>query len=384
MTTSANTQVLNQVTQDFITAISGSAHTIFTAGESLFAGLLVMQIAWSGLKMAIKSDRVEELQGEMLWQILIMSIFYFIVLSSNILIPQVINIFTRIAKAAQPIAGLDPSTVAGQGLSIAGSIYNSFGLAGFLTDLPNGIIIIAATLAVSILFGLIAIDLMIVLIMNYFQIALAPIFFAFGAFEYVRDIAHSYLKSSLALAIKLFVLYLVIGIGQSIASSWGAEAATAAKNGDIMATIAILVGAIAFWKLATTLPGHFAGIVHSSMSGSGSMGAAMVAGAIAGGGTAAAVASGGMGAVAGTAGAAIKTSVAGSRMASLAASHSASGSGFMSSVGKAAAGSFKSGVDAVKQNAIKDSQFLQNLADKRDMVRPPQEAEPKPSSPKSP
>lgn len=387
----ADSQILHTVTGEFLSATINSTHVLFIAAQALFSGLVVMQLAWSAFKVVVKSDKIEDLQSEVLWQIIITSIFYFIVINCRIIIPKIINIFTQIAQATQPITAIDPTAVAAQGIQIGSAILGDFGVSGFLTDLPGGIITIVSTLAIAILFGLIAIDLMITLILSYFQIALAPLFIAFGTFEYVRDVGHSYIKSTLSLAIKLFVLYLVIGIGQSIASSWSAQAQQAASDGDIMPILAILVGALAFWRIAQVLPSHFASIIHSSHMGAGGFGSAMVGGAVGAATTAATIASGGTAiaakavsgaGAAGTAtGTAIRTSAAAMKMTANMIAHPKESP-------KIFASGVKSGVSSLMQSS-QNSSFIKNMNAARNNVRPPQSpssggASSKPSSPKTP
>lgn len=379
MSNPADSQILDAVTQQFLTAAGNASHAVFMAAQAIFVGLAVIQITWSGLKMLIKGNHTEDYFSEILWQVLIMSIFYFVVLNASWVLPEILNVFIKIGASAEPISTLDPSSVAAQGLSISASILKNFGWTGLLSNLVGALILGCAVIAVAIAFGLIAIELMITLIQAYFQVALAPIFLAFGAKEYLRDVASGYFKSSIALGVKLFVLYLVIGAGESIAASWGAMAADAAKNMDIEASLAILIGAISFYKVANVLPGYFAGMVHGAHSGGGGAGAAMIGGFIGGASTAAAVASGGAALAATAATGAMKTSMAAGYLGSIASSHYGhSGGGVLQSAGQGISKAVGSGVSAAMHSAkdhVKEgSKFLQHLSDKRDAARPPQES----------
>lgn len=374
MSNPADSQILDAVTQQFLTAAGNANHSVFTAAQSIFVGLAVIQITWSGLKMLIKGQHTEDYFTEIVWQVLIMSLFYFVVLNASWVLPQIFNVFIKIGTSSESISTLDPSSVMAQGLSISAAILKNFGWTGLLNNLVGAIILACAVVAVTFAFGLIAIELMITLILAYFQVALAPIFLAFGAKEYVRDVASGYFKSSVALGVKLLVMYLVIGGGETVAAGWGAMAADAAKNMDIEASLAILMGAVSFYRVASVLPSYFAGMVHAAHSGGGNAGAAMIGGFIGGASTAAAVASGGAAVAATTATGAMKTSMAAGYLGSIAAAHSGHGAGgVLSGVSKAMGSGVSAMMHSAKDHIKEGSKFLHHLSDKRDAVRPPKE-----------
>ncbi len=156
--------------------------------------------------------------------------------------------------------------------------------------------LIIAGLVIEVCFALIAACMVLALVESYLVISMGVLFMAFGGTQWTKDLAISTVRYTLSVGAKLFVLQLLVSIGDSLIQSW------AATFNDITASsLCILVGcSIVMLALVKVLPETMQRIVNGSSMASGS---ALVGAAAAVGGATAVFGAGlaGSGAMAGNA-----------------------------------------------------------------------------------
>jgi type IV secretion system protein TrbL len=154
--------------------------------------------------------------------------------------------------------------------------------------------LIIAGLVIEVCFALIAACMVLALVESYLVISMGVLFMAFGGTRWTKDYAISTVRYTVSVGAKLFVLQLLVSIGDNLIQSW-----VAAFNDITASSLCILVGcSIVMLALVKVLPETMQHIVNGSSMASGS---ALVGAAAAVGGATAAFGAGlaGSGAVAG-------------------------------------------------------------------------------------
>jgi type IV secretion system protein TrbL len=156
--------------------------------------------------------------------------------------------------------------------------------------------LIISGLVIEICFALIAAFMVVALVESYLIISMGVIFMAFGGSRWTKDFAISTVRYTLSVGARLFVLQLLVSIGNGLITSW------AATFQDVTAaSLCILVGcSIVMLALVKVMPETMQRMVNGSSMATGS---ALVGAAAAVGGATTAFAAGlaGGGAVAGNA-----------------------------------------------------------------------------------
>lgn len=214
------TQILTDITQQFQQATGGWHAYLFPIANHLFATLAVIELAWAGIWWAVEKNEMSSLWGEMLKKIMSLGIFYTVLLNSNSWIPAIINSFMQIGEGASGQSNLYPSDVLDQGISISTHIFNTFHNVGiFSWGLPTLVGAIAGFF-VLIAFAVIAGLLVVSLVESYIVIGAGVLMLGFASSRLSSKFATNYLSYAMSVGAKLFMLYLILGIGGNLASTW--------------------------------------------------------------------------------------------------------------------------------------------------------------------
>jgi len=213
-------EILTHITEQFQQATRSWHAYLFPIANHLFATLASIEIAWAGIWWAVEKNDMSSLWGELLKKIMSLGIFYTILLNSNSWIPAIINGFMQIGEGASGQANLYPSDVLAQGISISTHIFNTFHNVGmFSWGLPTLVGAIAGFF-VLIAFAVIAGLLVVSLVESYIVIGAGVLMLGFASSRLTSKFATNYLSYAMSVGAKLFMLYLILGIGGNLATSW--------------------------------------------------------------------------------------------------------------------------------------------------------------------
>jgi len=275
----------NQVMSKYQTAATGWENSIKQHAYQLFWGLTLVSMVWTFGILALKKADISDFFVELI-RFLGFTGFYLWLLDNG---PQMamafINSLKAIAgEAAQVDSVVTPGTIINMALDFFSKIIDA-------TDFSFGSIaqaIIASGIAVVILvlFGLIAVNMMLLTIAGWI-LAYAGIFFlGFGGSRWTSDIAIAFYKTVLMVGTQLMVMILIVGIGQTFLSDL---INTLSAEVVLKELVVILLATIALYHLANKVPLMVSSIVTGHIN-TGHIGQAGTGALLAGTATAALVA----------------------------------------------------------------------------------------------
>ncbi len=276
-----DTYSLNNINLLYLQKIQIWGATLVTHANYLIAILALIQIIWSIAWMTIKGNEMDSIVATTLKQVIIIGFFYTLIINGGQWVPAIINSFMQMGAGAGSISSLDPSSVFGQGLYVANEVFSAGMEMGFLTHTFGALMSIIVACVIVFSYVLIAADLIVTLVMVYIIYASSCIFFAFGASALTSPMAKNMIQKCIALGLKLMGLYLVVGIGTSLAGQWYSYL-VASKSSDTYYTswLTVAGACLIFYLLTKNIPPFI-----SSLAGVGGLmthGGEAVAGAIAG------------------------------------------------------------------------------------------------------
>ena len=146
------------------------------------------------------------------------------------------------------------------------------------------------SLSILVILAVISVNMLLLLISSWILMYAGIFFLGFGGARWTSDIAINYFKTVLGIGIQLFVMLLVVGIGNDLLTDFYTKMGKNVLNYEELAVM--LIFSIAFFVLISKLPPLLAGIITgSSIGSSAGIGGYTAGGFLAGAGTAAAVAS---------------------------------------------------------------------------------------------
>ena len=252
---------------------------LFGYAQTLFAILATIEVAWSGIVWALEKDQMQSWVAALVRKIMTIGFFYALLLHADTWIPAIIDSLVMAGQNAGGTGSLSPSSVVAVGMDCFGRIMEAVGNLGFMDRIAVALPAEFCGFVILLSFVWIACHLAVALIESFIAISANVLFLGFGGSRWTLDFVNKVLGYAVSTGVKLFMLYLMIGLGMTEANDW-ANALTATTVGDnYLSTCAhIVCGAVFFAYLSTKIPA----LAASMLNGSPTLTAGDAAGTVAG------------------------------------------------------------------------------------------------------
>ncbi len=206
--------VLDNTQQAYRTTVRAWLGPMSALARRLFASLAGLEIAVSGILWTLRRDSLDEIAAKFLLKFILLSAVLLLITGAGYWLPPIVNSFAYAGRAAgvAPVAA-GPSEIVDLGVYMAFWAIDTTGLpiapASFLTAafaLVSRLVVLGAFLWVAAMLVLAWVE-------SYVALAGGVLFLGFGAFRATAPIAENYLGYLVYLGVRLFVFYLLLGIG---------------------------------------------------------------------------------------------------------------------------------------------------------------------------
>lgn len=249
----------------------------------LFGGLAVISIAWTFIKIALQKDDFKDLVPAMTMQILTLGFFLFLVEQGTWVAQMLLQSFMQAGRSVGGVGELTPSWVVVNGFDTCFATIEKLSDYAWNDMLIFGLPVAFCAIAILVAFVLIAVLLMVTIVEAYFVMYAGIIMLGFGALPWTREIPKNYLIYAINVGVKLFVLYLIVGIGIDLSSTWADAIQGTDQRGLIKTILLQLGGAIFFLTVSWKIPGIAAALSSGSINFNASDAVGVGAAAAAGG-----------------------------------------------------------------------------------------------------
>ncbi|MEZ6855123.1 P-type conjugative transfer protein TrbL [Halodesulfovibrio aestuarii] len=222
--------------------------------RSLFRILLIGSVAWMGITAAIKQEDFKTILGNFIKLIFFACLMFALLKYYKQWANMLISGLASIAVNELRTPDLDPQAVFVTGMKLVSAV---LGEMSFYHLIDNVGLIICA-LAILLSFALIAAQMLLVKCEAYIVMNAGIILLGFGGAEQTRNYATNFLRYSLGIAMKLFVMQLLVGLGTAFINEL--------PTGDLsMQDIFFIIGvAIVLLALTMSIPDIISGIINGS------------------------------------------------------------------------------------------------------------------------
>jgi type IV secretion system protein TrbL len=254
--------VIDTVMSDYSTAASAWVGPLETLATQLFWSLAAIQFCYAMGQLAFRGADLSEILAELVTQILFIGIFFFLVQQSSTIANDIITSFKEAATNASGTAGSNPTQILNTGINMAQKICDLMSITTPGVDVFYAI----AAFVVILLMAFIAALAVMVNIEAYIIVSALVLFTGFGGSRWTKDYALRSLTFAIAIGGKLFMLNLVVGIGQQIINSQSGTF-TGASYTQVMSLIGVVLVLAAIVK---QLPDMTASLLSGAAIGSSS------------------------------------------------------------------------------------------------------------------
>jgi len=228
--------------------------------EKIFLGLVLIEIIITCVHFLTDQDEPTRLLAELVKKSLALGFLYAIIVNAPIWFSAIIQGFQQIGGQAAGIPDLSPSTVFNNGLAMFQTIYRGFGSLGWFHVTIAALIALVAGLIMFLSFALIAGQMLLALSEAYIGVGGGVLILGFSGSRWTIKFAEGFLGWIAGVGIKLFFLYLLVGVGMTITAGWNAALAGWTMT-DPTLPLTIAGAALIFMLLAWTIPNTAASIV---------------------------------------------------------------------------------------------------------------------------
>ena len=300
--------------------------TAFGYANKLFGLLAFIDFTWAMIVLFLEGQELQGWIAGFLKKFMTISFFYALLINQSTWFPAIINSFVQIGQQAGGVSGyLNPSDILWTGVQISGSILaacipnaaagaTAGGILGIIVpgagaaltaaSLIPALVALFCALLIFLAYVVITLTFIMATVESYVVMSAGLIFLGFGASRWTVPYTERYISLVVSTGVRLMVLYMIIGLGQTLSNTWVQEASQLPlSTAGLQSLFGLLASVIVFMALAWQVPKLAGSILQGSLQmGSSDLIAPAMSAAIAAG-TIGAVATAGVGAVAGGVGA---------------------------------------------------------------------------------
>lgn len=281
-----NAGLFDTVLQRYADKASTWATVIAGHATWLYWVLVSISMVWTFGFMALRRADLGEFFAEFIRFTIVTGFFWWLLINGPAYADGMIQSMRTMAGNATGLGGsLSPSGIVDIGFDIFNTVLEKSSLWSPV-DSAIGIII---ALIILVILALIGVNMLLLLISGWI-LAYAGIFYlGFGGSRWTSDIAINYYKTVLGIAMQLFTMVLLVGIGSSVLNEYYANMSEGVQFGEMAV---VLIVAVILLVLVNKVPPLIAGVITGSSVGGmgiGQFGAGAALGAAATAGAAAAM-----------------------------------------------------------------------------------------------
>ncbi|MDG3066575.1 P-type conjugative transfer protein TrbL [Thauera mechernichensis] len=272
-----NRGILDQVVTEFAARASGWQAVVMNAATWLFWTLGTISLAWTGGMLILRKADIGEFFAEFARFILFFGFYLWLLRNGPAIADAIIGSMRQIGESAIGVSGLSPSGVVDVGFMIWKQAVTNLS-AWQPIDSFVGVVLSAGIL---LLLAVVAVNLLLLFVSGWILMYAGIFFLGFGGSRWTSEMALSYFRTVLGVAVQLFVMTLLLGVGHDLLSSFYAKMNKGALNFEELGVM--LVFCLALLLLITRVPPLVAGIITgggvAAAGGVGNFSAGAVAGA---------------------------------------------------------------------------------------------------------
>ena len=228
--------------------------------QQLFMLLASIEFAVSGLVWALRHDRLDDIAAKFLLKFTLTAFLLALITGFTFWIPPIVNGFAAAGERAIGSSGtVSPSGIIDIGRETSLSILSALDVGVMLTNPAMAIYGAIAAFVVALAYTAIAAQLVLVLVESYVVLGGGVLFLGFAAFRGTAGFAENLIAYTFGIGIKIFLLYLIVGLGSQIARSWIPLIQSSSFFGPASPLFQVVGGSLIFAVLAIRVPNSVAG-----------------------------------------------------------------------------------------------------------------------------
>jgi len=213
---------MNGTLDGIIQLFQGASYPLFARVylpmRAVFVTLFVIDFAWSS-GTALLTDR-GDFWGKLTRKLVVFAFLWGLLVTAPFWLWRLLDGFSFLAEDLTGASGLSPSAVLQQGVDLFFQMFSTWqGIASFFNPIAVFLRLFTALTLLGA-FVLIAFYLFRVLVESALALGALAFFLAFSGHAYTWGLTEGYIRYLLDLGVRIFVVYLLVGIGDNFTTIW--------------------------------------------------------------------------------------------------------------------------------------------------------------------
>lgn len=271
-----NQGMLDQVVNQFATKAASWQTVVMAAATWLFWTLGTISLVWTGGMLALRKADIGEFFAEFVRFILFFGFFLWLLRNGPTFASSIIQSLQQLGEQASGTSSVTPSSIVDIGFMIWKQAITNLSIWSPVDSFVGTLL----SAAIMLLLAAVAVNMLLILVSAWILMYAGIFFLGFGGSRWTSDMAINYYKTVLGVAVQLFAMVLLVGIGNDLLTGFYAEMNTGTLNFQELGVM--LVFCFALLMLVNKVPGLLSGVITGAgvgHAGIGNFGAGAVAGA---------------------------------------------------------------------------------------------------------
>ncbi len=220
----------------------------------LLISLATISWAWNAGLMVLRNADLQEIIVELVKMIIFVGFFMALILNADTWSSAIINGFMWSGNQAVGVGNVEdinPAAILDRGFKLSNKIIESSGTITYIA-------FVLLALIVAIIYSAIAAYTLLVLAETYIVTAAGVLLLGFGGSQLTSDYAKRYITYCISVGAKLYVLFLIIGLGESFIYTWALQE-DKSQIETIIAIIGVLIMLVILIKM---IPDILQGVIN--------------------------------------------------------------------------------------------------------------------------
>lgn len=214
----------------------------------LFWGLVTISFAWSSCQLLLKGGGLVDVVADLTTRVMTVGVAVWLINSAPHLGRVLISSFTEIGKRLSPeTVAFSPSNVVEMAINIMLMVIQKSSTWSPILSL----MLCLSAIIILICFALIALEMTTLIISSYITVSGGVVMMGFLGSEWTKDNAMNYFTAVLGVAVKMFVMQLILILGFGFIKDWSLSMTPASKDIEYLG---LLVVSIVFYGLIREIP----------------------------------------------------------------------------------------------------------------------------------
>ncbi|WP_295452694.1 P-type conjugative transfer protein TrbL [uncultured Thiodictyon sp.] len=259
----SNNGVLDQVLILFKAQMTQWSGPVRSTATFIFISLCTISLVWSGIRLATQQADISAFFAEFIRFILFFGFYYWLLDNGTYLASTIIKSMMQLGTLASGgTAPLTPSGVVDIGYKVFKLTINST----WITIHPiDSLAVFLLGVSILLLLTAVGLNMLKLLVASYFLMYAGVFYLGFGGSNWTSDMAIGYFRNVLNIGVQLFVITLIVGIGQTTLDLYYAKMITTTLKFEDLGVM--LVFSFCLLSLSSYLPPLIASVVGGNGAG---------------------------------------------------------------------------------------------------------------------